>query len=493
MADPVGTAAASPAPPGAARLSPQGLAGLPAEVAQPGYDRRSQRRGIVHLGLGAFHRAHQALYTDAAMAAGDRHWSITGVSLRSARVRDQLAPQDCLYTVTESGPGGDRTRLVGALGEALVASEDPARVAAAIADAGTRIVSITITEKGYLRGADGALDLAGPDLGHDLDPRSTPRTLYGLLAAGLAQRQQRGLPGLTVLCCDNLADNGRVVAGLLEQFLERRDPLLARWFRTECTCPATMVDRIVPATTQASLEGLQQRLGRRDEAAVFTEPFSQWVIEDRFAGPRPRWEAAGAQLVCEVAPYERAKLRMLNGAHSALAYVGLLRGHEYVHQAIADPVLLELVNRLMRTEAALGIEPAPGQSLESYADSLLQRFANGARPHALSQIAVDGSQKIPQRWLATLRARAGTQCEALLTALAAWIAFVRGDRFTVQDPMAAELAALWREAGGDGIAAALFGPGGRLAQHWTASPADLARVRAAMAQFTGEAGAAGVR
>ena len=490
MAEPRGTAAAPPAPPGAVpRLSPEGVERLPAVVVRPGYDRRAQRRGIVHLGLGAFQRAHQGLYTDAAMAAGDRDWAITGVSLRSAGVRERLAPQDCLYTVTESGPAGDHIRLVGALREVLVMPEDPARVVAALADAGTRIVSLTITEKGYRRGADGGVDLADGEVRSDLDPRQTPRTLYGVLAAAMALRQRQGLAGLTLICCDNLADNGRVLEALLGQFLERRDAPLARWFRSECACPATMVDRIVPAATPAQLAGLEARLSQRDEAAVFTEPFSQWVIEDRFAGPRPRWEVAGAQLVRAVAPYERAKLRLLNGAHSALAYLGLLRGHDFVHQAIADPVLRELVNRLMRVEAAPAIEPAPGQSLQAYADLLLERFANAARPHALSQIAMDGSQKIPQRWLATLRERIGTPCTALLTALGAWISFVRGDRFVVQDPMAAELAALWREAGQEGIAAALFGPGGRFAPHWTAPPADLVRLRTAVAQFTGTAGA----
>jgi fructuronate reductase len=241
-----------------------------------------------------------------------------------------------------------------------------------------------------------------------------------------------------------------------------------------------MVDRIVPATTAQDLEWLVLQLGLRDAAAVMTEPFRQWVIEDRFAGPRPAWEAGGAQFVSRVAPYETAKLRMLNGAHSALAYIGLACGYELVAEAIADPALAALINVLMRAEAARSFEPAPGQDLEAYADLLLARFANRARPHRLRQIAMDGSQKIPQRWLDTLRIAQtqGRRCEALLQALGAWLAYVRGDRGPVEDPAAPQLAALWREHGVDGIAAALFGPGGRFPQ-WLASPAELAGVTSA--------------
>jgi fructuronate reductase len=465
------------------------MPGLPAAVGRPGYDRDGQRCGIVHFGIGAFHRAHQALYTEEALAAGDRDWAITGVSLRSAEVREQLAPQAGLYTVTESGSSGHATRVVGAVREVLVASNDPERVTAAVAAPDTHIVSISITEKGYWRAADQLLDFSAADVRHDLDPQQPPRTLYGLLAAGLAQRRRRALPGVTLLSCDNLAANGRQLQGLLEQFLERRDPATAGWLRAHCTCPCTMVDRIVPATTAEDLAWLQARIGVHDAAAVFTEPFRQWVIEDRFAGPRPRWELGGAQWVQDTAAYETAKLRMLNGAHSALAYVGLFRGHEFVHQAIADPPLRQLVERLMREEAARSFDPAPDQSLPRYADALLLRFANDARPHSLRQIAMDGSQKIPQRWLPTLRIRgaAGGDCEALLQALGAWIAFVRAARFEVVDPLGPQLAALWRSCGSEGIVDALFGPTGRFAQSWMAPPRARQRLREWVAEFTGGA------
>jgi len=471
------------------RLSPVSLLRLPAAIRRPGYDRAAQRSGIVHIGIGAFHRAHQGLYTDEAMAAGDRDWAITGVSLRSPQVREQLAPQAGLYTVTESGSSGHTTRVVGAVREVLVAAEDPARVIATLAAPETRVVSISITEKGYWRAADQLLDVTAADIRHDLDRQQQPRTLYGFVAAGLAQRRTLALPGLTLLSCDNLTANGRQLQALLEQFLERRDPATASWFRAHCTCPSTMVDRIVPATTAQDLTWLDARLGMRDEAAVFTEPFRQWVIEDRFAGPRPRWEVGGAQWVRDTAAYETAKLRMLNGAHSALAYVGLFHGHEFVHEAIAEPPLRQLVDRLMREEAARSFDPAPDQSLPQYADALLLRFANSARPHSLKQIAMDGSQKIPQRWLPTLRilGEAGGDCAALLQALGAWIAYVRAARFEVVDPLGPELAALWRSCGSEGIVDALFGPAGRFSQSWVAPPQARRRLHQWVAEFTGGA------
>jgi fructuronate reductase len=463
--------------PAVPRLNVAGIARLPANVQRPQYE-LPQRSGIVHLGLGAFHRAHQAVYTDDAMAAGSRDWGITGVSLRSAQVREQLQPQGGVYTVTQSGAAGNEIRLIGAIRTVLVAPEDPLAVIAALAAPETQLVSLTVTEKGYHRQPDQSLDFAAPPVAADL--QGGAQTLYGLLARACALREQRALPGLTLLSCDNLADNGAQLERLLQQFLERCDPAAARWVRRECRCPASMVDRIVPATTAQDLSWLDAQLGAHDAAAVMTEPFRQWVIEDDFAGSRPRWEAGGAQFVTSVAPYETAKLRMLNGAHSALAYLGLAAGHEYVHEAIGEARLAALINVLMREEAARSFRPAPGQDLEAYADSLLVRFANRARPHRLRQIAMDGSQKIPQRWLDTLRIcqSEGRRCAALLQALGAWIAFVRGDRFPVEDPAARELADLWQIFGVAGIAGALFGPGGRFPQ-WTATAADLDDLTAA--------------
>jgi fructuronate reductase len=437
------------------RLSSATLDRLPRDVARFDYDRAAQRTCIVHLGIGAFHRAHQAVYTDAAMSAGDRDWAITGVSLRSAQIRDALAPQDGLYTVTQSGPGGGSTQVVGAVSQVLVAPEDPDAVARVVAAADTRIVTLTVTEKGYLRLPDGTLDF---------DAAARSGTIYAHLERAFRERRAAGLPGVTLISCDNLADNGHVLGRAMAAYLDRFAPDLSAWFASECTCPATMVDRIVPAATDAGLAAAEARLGLHDEGALLTEPFRQWVIEDRFAGPRPRWEGAGAQLVANVRPFETAKLRMLNGAHSALAYLGLAAGLSFVHEAIADPVIGPLVARLMREEAAPSIHVAPGQDLAGYADALLARFANAALPHRLAQIATDGSQKIGARWLEPLavnRAR-GHDCPATLTALAAWVLFVRGDGGRVDDPLAPKLAHLWRIAGEDGIVDALFAEGGMM-------------------------------
>ena len=442
---------------------------LPSEIARFEYERDGQRVGIVHFGLGAFHRAHQAWYTDLAMSGGERDWAISGVSLRSPTVAEQLMPQGGLYTLTERGEGAEATRAIGSVREVLVAGGDRAWIVRRLAALECHVASFTVTEKGYARAADGALDLTLAEA-----------SFYPLLAEGLALRRDAGLQGLTLLSCDNLTDNGRQLERLMREWLAFRAPDLVEWFDNECACPNTMVDRIVPATTAADIDGLEARLGLRDEGAVFAEPFSQWVIEDRFAGPRPAWDKVGAELVSDVAPYETAKLRMLNGAHSALAYLGLERGHEFVHQAIGDPELRALVERLMRQEAAPSFVAAPGQDLDGYADALLARFADPALNHRLVQIAMDGSQKIPQRWLETLafHQRRGARCPAILEALAAWLRHVRGDVRPVDDPLAERLAARWAEAGASGIAGALFGAQGLFAASWQADDEALTALTA---------------
>ena len=441
------------------RLSAATVGGIAASVQQPTYDRTAQAAGIVHFGIGAFHRAHQAVYTDAAMNAGDTDWGIIGVSLRSAGVAEQMNPQGGLYTVAARSGEGVDYRLIGSVQRVLVASQNPDAVIETVAAEATRIISFTITEKGYCRASDGSLDLALAD----------DSSVYRFLKDGLALRRERGLAGVTLLSCDNLAQNGEQLEKLLHAYLAAHDPVLAEWVRAECSFPSSMVDRIVPATTADDLIAAQAALGGLIDAAhVVTEPFSQWVIEDRFVQGRPHWEAFGAELVADVAPYETAKLRMLNGAHSALAYLGLQRGYEFVHQAIGDETLRPLVERLMREEAAPTIDTAAGQDLMAYAGDLLERFANPALNHRLAQIAMDGSQKIPQRWLETLAIQQsrGRQCPAILTALGAWLGHVRGDNGAVDDPMAGQLRAAWEESGKTGIANALFGANGLIVSSW---------------------------
>ncbi len=440
------------------RLGAATLDRLAPSVERFGYDRQAQATGIVHFGIGAFHRAHQAWYTDRAMDAGDRNWMIAGVSLRSADVAAQLNPQDGLYTVTERSASGSRTRLVGSVRGVLVARHAADAVVAAIASPETRIVSFTVTEKGYCRTPDGALDPILAEAG----------SFYPLLVKALARRQAWGLPGVTLLSCDNLADNGPVLGRLLGEYCAKHDPPLGDWIAETCRFPATMVDRIVPATTDEDRRKASADLGLDDQAAVMTEPFGQWVIEDRFVEGRPSWDKVGAQLVADVAPYELAKLRMLNGAHSALAYLGMERGHTFVHQAVADPALRLLIERLMRQEAATSFAADAAQDLDAYADALLARFANPSLNHRLLQIAMDGSQKLPQRWLATLisHQERGQPCPAILTALGAWLRHVGGAGHAVDDPLAERLRQACHGRDLPGAAAAVFGPAGVLAGTW---------------------------
>ncbi len=463
------------------RLSNANMRALPDDVRRPTYDRGTQRTGIVHFGIGAFHRAHQAVYTDDAMTAGDRDWAISGVSLRSADVRDALQPQDGLYSVTERDSAGERLRVIGSVREVLVGGADAERIIAALASPHIHIATFTVTEKGYLRDPEqGSLLTTAADLAHDLQGAGAPRTIYGFLERGLARRRAAGMPGMTLMSCDNLASNGRQLAALLDEYLGRRDPTLAQWARRENTYPCTMVDRIVPATEATDIARIAGLLGFEDRAAVVTESFSQWVIEDRFAGPRPKWEAGGVQFAADVRSFETAKLRLLNGAHSALAYVGLGLGLEYVHQAIADPELNALVRRIMK-EGAASLRPAPGQDLVTYAETLEHRFSNASLGHRLVQIAMDGTQKIPQRWLASIATllQQGRAPSGLLFALAGWIAFACTPQRTLDDPLASRLAEI-RERSSDARSAvsAIVGEGGLFSAAWQADCATLERLAA---------------
>jgi fructuronate reductase len=442
-----------------------------------------QRVGIVHFGIGAFHRAHQAAYTDDAMAAGDRNWAITGVSLRSPDVRDALQPQDGLYSLVERGRAGERIRVIGAVRGVLVAREDTEAVIGALAAPDVHIVTFTVTEKGYLRDSStGSLLVDAPDLAYDLQGQGSPRTIYGFLEHAFARRRSAGLPGVSLVSCDNLAENGGQLRALLDEYLGRRNPTLASWARRETSCPSTMVDRIVPATTSSDLDRIAAVLGFEDRGAVATEPFHQWVIEDRFVGPRPRWEDSGAQMTSDVRAFETAKLRMLNGAHSAVAYIGVGLGLEYVHQAIADADLLVLIRQLMTNEAAPSLEPAAGQNLSAYADALLERFDNPSLAHRLIQIAMDGTQKIPQRWLATITTlqRQSRPAPALLFALAAWIAFFCEPGRAVDDPLAVQLADVREQTRGDARAAvdAVIGAHGLFRGVWRADARTAERIAA---------------
>jgi fructuronate reductase len=395
-------------------------------AAKPAYNRSETIEGIVHLGVGAFHRAHQAVYVDDQLAAGESGWAIAGVSLRSPDTRDALAAQDGLYTVATRSGAGEELRVIGALTSLLVAPEDPSAVLARLTDPRTRIVTLTVTEKAYLRGAGGDLGASQADIQWDLQNPDRPRSVFGFLAGALAGRRRAGTAPFTVLCCDNLPANGETVQKLLLQFAGLKGGDLARFIRDEVACPSTMVDRIVPATTDADRDRVSAALGVEDAWPVMTEPFMQWVVEENFSAGRPRWEECGVTMVSDVRPFEEMKLRLLNGAHSAIAYLGLLTGHETVSAAFADPRIRNFVDRLWG-EAIPTLPKDAGLEPRAYTAALAERFANPALRHRTAQIAMDGSQKLPQRILSTARARLadGAPASQLMLVVAAWIACCR--------------------------------------------------------------------
>ena len=416
--------------------------------------------GIVHLGLGAFFRAHGAVYIAEAMAKSGGDWGIVGVSLQSPGTRDKLKPQGWAYTALELAPEGEKPQVVTVLHDVLVAPENPQAVLDAMAAPGVKIVSLTVTEKGYCHEpSTGRLNRAHPDIAHDLENPS-PKSAPGFLVRALQARRAAGLQPFTVLCCDNLPENGRVVRGVVLELAGLIDPALAGWIEAEGAFPATMVDRIVPATTAADLDRLAAACGYRDEAPVMHEPFRQWVIEDDFVdAARPDLGAVGAQLVGDVTPFEHMKLRMLNGTHSSLAYLGYLAGYETIADTVADPAFSDFVRGLWRDEIIPALTPPPGVDLGGYADALHARYANPRVRHRTWQIAMDGSQKLPQRILGTItEARAaGRKVPGLTLAVAAWMRYVsgqdeKGEPIEVKDPLAQRLAALWQDEPGATVA-----------------------------------------
>lgn len=414
--------------------------------------------GIVHLGLGAFFRAHGAIYIAEAMEAQGGDWGIIGVSLQSPGTRDKLQPQGWSYTALELAPEGENPQIVTVLRDVLVAPENPQAVLDVMAADTTHIVSLTVTEKGYCHEpSTGRLNTAHPDIAHDLQ-NALPKSAPGFLVRALQARRDKGLPPFTVLCCDNLPENGNVVRGVVLDFARALDSDFADWIATKGAFPSTMVDRIVPATIPADLDRLEAAAGYRDEAPVMHEPFRQWVVENNFCGPRPALEDAGVQMVADVTPYEHMKLRMLNGTHSSLAYLGYLAGYETIADTVADPVFADFVRRLWHEEIIPALTPPPGQDLGAYADALAARYANPSIRHRTWQIAMDGSQKLPQRILGTIveNRTAGRPVRGLILAVAAWMRYVsgkdeKGQWIEVKDPLASRLAALWSDDPGETV------------------------------------------
>lgn len=437
-----------------ARLSRATLGALPAGVRRPRFDPAALRAGILHLGCGAFHRAHQAVFTGRAIEAEGEaglRWGIVAASLRRPAMRDALSPQDGLYTVLERGPERSRAEVVGALHQ-VVFAPDGAALARRIADPAIRIVTLTVTAPAYcLDPATGRLDPAHPDIRRDM-LRGTPRSVPGILAAGLdAVRRAGGRPPV-VLSCDNLPANGRTLRQAVLDCAALGDDRLAAWIGREVQFPSSMVDRIVPSATGADTADATALTGLLDMAPVPAEPFRQWVIEE-FAGPRPLWEAAGAEFVPDVAPWEASKLRLLNGTHMAIAYLGALAGRNTVAEAVADPALARFALRFMLEEQMPTLPPSD-HDIRAYAGQLLGRWRNPGIEHRLTRVGRNGSEKLQPRLLAAMRQNmaAGRPVDCTILAVAAWMLCAASRSRTcarMEDEREGRLLAVAEAAGGD--------------------------------------------
>lgn len=435
------------------RLSEAALAKLPAAVQRPRYDRKAVTPGILHIGLGAFCRAHLATYTDDVLATGVKDWGIVGVETLAPDIRAALKPQDCLYTVLTREGGKEEFRIVGSFSDVLVTSDQLADVLAWAVRPQIRVVTLTVTEKGYCQDpATGKLDEKHPAVVADLANPTAPRSVPGLLTEAIRLRRAAGVAPFTVLVCDNLMQNGTRVRGIVNRFAQLRDPELGRFVEQNILFPCTMVDRITPATQDAERAAVANELGIDDQWPVVCEPFKQWVIEDHFAAGRPPWELAGATMVDDVTPFELMKLRCLNGTHSTLAYLGVIAGIETIADAMTDPHLPTVIQRLWEKDLIPTLTPIPGTDFKAYTKDLEARYRNPAIRHRTLQISSDGSQKLGPRLLepALERIKAGAKAEVVPLTVAAWMRFLlgkddKGATYTVADPMADRLTKLARD------------------------------------------------
>jgi len=443
-----------------ARLNEQTLPALAPKVAVPRYDRRAVTPGIVHIGVGGFHRAHEAVYLDDLMALGaGLKWGICGVGLRPAdkAMQETLAPQDCLYTVVARSAGGDDARVVGSLVKYLFAPEETQAVSDALAAPETRIVSLTITEGGYnFSQATGEFDAGNADIRHDLANPDRPVSVFGYLTEALDRRRLAGRAPFTVLSCDNVPQNGDVARKTLLAFAVLRDPALHDWIAAHVAFPNSMVDRITPQTTDADRAMVRDEFGIEDAWPVVCEPFRQWIIEDHFSDGRPAWEQAGAQFVGDVHPYEMMKIRLLNASHSAMGYLGFLAGFRYIHEIMADDLFRDYIRRLMDEEVTPLLAPVPGINLTEYKATLLTRFANPTIKDQVKRICLDGSSKVPKFVIPSLQEAlaVGRPAPLLTLAVAGWFRYLRGEdeqgrSYPIDDPRAAELQVLARQGGAD--------------------------------------------
>jgi mannitol 2-dehydrogenase len=416
-----------------ASLNEAALGGLVATVGTPGYDRASISAGIVHFGVGAFHRAHEAMFIDDVLALGFTDWAICGVGILDAdrAVRDALRAQDTLYTLVTSSPDGtSAARVIGSIREYLYAPDDPNAVLDRLADPDIRIVSLTITEGGYsVNDATGAFDPRDPLTLHDLHPdMRLPVSVLGYITAGLARRREAGTPAFTVMSCDNIQGNGQVARTAVLGFAARKAPDLAAWIAQNVAFPNSMVDRITPVTTAETRERVLAMYDIEDRWPIRAESFAQWVLEDTFPSGRPPLELVGVQMVDDVEQYELMKLRLLNASHQAMSYLGILAGEQWVHEVCKDPLFTEFLLDYMRFEAMPTLRPVPGIDLDAYCHELIDRFSNEAIRDTLARLAVDGSERIPKFLLPVLRQQleTGGEIRRCALVLAAWSRFLEG-------------------------------------------------------------------
>ncbi|MEJ0086827.1 MAG: mannitol dehydrogenase family protein [Pseudomonadota bacterium] len=434
------------------RLSEASLHSARSGTILPTYDRGATRIGIVHIGPGAFHRAHQAFYVDTLLHS-DKRWAISALSLKSTTLRDALREQQGLYTLIELG-AAPRARVIGAIRELLVGATDTDAAFARLAARDTRIVSLTVTEKGYCLDARNTLDPSNPDIVHDLANPAQPRSTIGWIVEALRRRHAQGVPPFAVLSCDNLPDNGQVLHRALVAFARQSDADLAAWIEAEVVCPRTMVDSITPATDDALRKRAIEITGIIDAWPIQREPFTQWVVEDLPVMRDADWQSVGVTLAPDVGVYDRAKLRLVNGPHSTLTYLGLLRGHESVADAMRDEQLAQFVELLMTEDLGPSLGSPPGFDAEHYISAVLARFRNPGIRHLLSQIAWDGSKKLPVRISVTIAEalRAGRPIHRLVMPLAAWMRFIARQAkagVAIVDPDAVRLTAIGSACTGD--------------------------------------------
>ncbi|ACZ86432.1 mannitol dehydrogenase family protein [Streptosporangium roseum] len=437
-------------------LTQETLGTLPGEVATPSYDRSELTAGIVHFGVGGFHRAHQAMYLDRLMNDGKAHdWAICGVGVLpgDARMRDALTAQDGLYTLVLKHPDGTReARVIGSIVEYLFAPDDPEAVIEKMAGPAVRIVSLTVTEGGYnIHPVTGEFDAEAPAIRADLAPGAVPATVFGLVTEALRRRRAQGVTPFTVMSCDNIQGNGHVARRSFTAFARLADPDLAAWIESSVAFPDSMVDRITPVTTGQDREAVARRFGVEDAWPVVCEPFTQWVLEERFPGGRPPFEEAGVQVVTDVEPYELMKLRLLNAGHQALCYLGYLSGYRYAHEAATDPAIAAFLLDYMDIEATPTLRPVPGIDLEAYKRTLIERFSNPEVRDTLARLCAESSDRIPKWLLPVVReqlARGGEVTRAAAV-VAGWARYAEGidesgEPIEIVDPLRDRLTAAAR-------------------------------------------------